>query len=90
MNVSDVKGDRCNLFRVVDSSGDDFFVAADSFGDAEKKFKAWERTQYDDLMPEDELEEPQAIMSVGCLIITEHSLEVEEAEKAEEAKFSSR
>jgi hypothetical protein len=61
-------GDKQNLFHVIDSSGEDYFVAAENFGDAEKKFKAWERTQFDNLAPDELIEDPQAIMAAGYLI----------------------
>jgi hypothetical protein len=50
------------IFHVIDNSGEDFYVRANSFGEAEAKFKAWEKTNLDD---------PQLIAFGGYLIADE-------------------
>lgn len=57
-------------FKVVDAGGEEFIIAADNLADAYAKFRAWEKEQPVYEGAEDEIEEPQAIMTAGVLIPT--------------------
>lgn len=56
------------LYRVLDSSGEDFFVAAKDMKEAYDKFRAWESANLFEGLPLDEIEEPQSISPAGELI----------------------
>jgi hypothetical protein len=56
--------DRKRLFRIVSAEGEDYFVAAESFGEAVDRFKKWERGD-----SSEEFEDPQSVSDAGYLIV---------------------